>query len=444
VSQTIKNMGWSTGSQIIGLVAGLAASAILARALGPEKFGMLSFFIALSYLCGPLAQLGLDLTLVRRIVHASGNRRAILASAVGLRIGAGIVAALLAVLAGGVLRGWAPDILAVSIPVALVLIIGSGGIAQSVFQGMRRWDLNFYTRLAGATSLLAFLAVCVFLESSIFGFAWARTIEALAISIVAIVFGCKILPRHEPSQNSPDIKQRDLALEGLPFLASALAVALYARVDQIMIGQLLGDQDLAIYSVAIQITFGWIALASVLVLTSRPSIIASAADPVELNGKIKSLFDVIVVFGLVVALANIAFGYLLIYVLFGEAYTDAYYLLIPLSLFVVFSALGGARTSYILGAKLDTVYAATTLTGMLVNVLLNFLLIPRLGIWGAIVASLVAQLFAVQLTCFVFPSLRAVGVIMAKSLVFPSCILHPAGMWRLLIQLRLTSSVVIG
>ncbi|MBR5388092.1 MAG: polysaccharide biosynthesis C-terminal domain-containing protein, partial [Clostridia bacterium] len=60
-----------------------------------------------------------------------------------------------------------------------------------------------------------------------------------------------------------------------------------------------------------------------------------------------------------------------------------------------------------------------TLGGALLNVLLNFLLIPQLGEMGAAVASLVTQAFSNFIIYLFIPKIRPCIKIMIKGIFFP-------------------------
>jgi O-antigen/teichoic acid export membrane protein len=66
--------------------------------------------------------------------------------------------------------------------------------------------------------------------------------------------------------------------------------------------------------------------------------------------------------------------------------------------------------------KVDLV---STFLGCLLNIILNYFLIPTYGAMGAIVASLISYWFAVHGTCFIFRPLRPTGWMLAKALFYP-------------------------
>jgi O-antigen/teichoic acid export membrane protein len=61
----------------------------------------------------------------------------------------------------------------------------------------------------------------------------------------------------------------------------------------------------------------------------------------------------------------------------------------------------------------------TVLLGAVLNIALNYLLIPQFGGNGAVVASLIAYWFAAHGSCFLFKPLFKTGTMLTKAMIFP-------------------------
>lgn len=64
---------------------------------------------------------------------------------------------------------------------------------------------------------------------------------------------------------------------------------------------------------------------------------------------------------------------------------------------------------------------ATTLTGAVANIVLNFLLIPHIGIVGAALASLITQFLANFVLMAIIPDLRKGFGIMINGIILKDC-----------------------
>src|SRR5690554_5536154 len=75
VLQTVlSNTGWMMGDQIVRQVVGLVVGVWLARYLGPQLFGDLSYAFAVVMIVSPVAMLALDEIAIRRLVQDPAGR----------------------------------------------------------------------------------------------------------------------------------------------------------------------------------------------------------------------------------------------------------------------------------------------------------------------------------------------------------------------------------
>jgi O-antigen/teichoic acid export membrane protein len=70
----LDNMGWLTVDKFVRMGVGIVIAIWVARHLGPEMFGALSFALAFVGLVGPLATLGLKQIVVRDLVKVLSRR----------------------------------------------------------------------------------------------------------------------------------------------------------------------------------------------------------------------------------------------------------------------------------------------------------------------------------------------------------------------------------
>ena len=77
--------------------------------------------------------------------------------------------------------------------------------------------------------------------------------------------------------------------------------------------------------------------------------------------------------------------------------------------YTAFSYMGSVRNIWILAEQKQKMLWKINLSGALLNVIANYILIPLIGINGAAIASVATQLFVNFVLCFMIPSLRPVG-----------------------------------
>ena len=84
------NIAWLVSEKLVRLCVGLFVGVWVARYLGPENFGLLSYSLALVMMFGNVAGLGLDSIVVRDIVNERESRGETLGTAFVLKAGASI------------------------------------------------------------------------------------------------------------------------------------------------------------------------------------------------------------------------------------------------------------------------------------------------------------------------------------------------------------------
>ena len=84
VSKIFENIGWLFFDKILRMGFGLLIGVWIARYLGPEQFGLLSFAIALTWLFGAVSTLGLPEIVVRDLIREPDTKLETLGTAAAL------------------------------------------------------------------------------------------------------------------------------------------------------------------------------------------------------------------------------------------------------------------------------------------------------------------------------------------------------------------------
>ena len=183
-----------------------------------------------------------------------------------------------------------------------------------------------------------------------------------------------------------------------PFALSAVFAKIYAYIDTFFLKVFLGDSQVGHYSVAYKITFAlqFIPLAFVAALYPAFSHYFRQSQE-ELNKTFFKSFNYLVFISLPIAIGIIALAPEII----SQVYTDEYRFSIwPLQVLV--ASIPFLFTNFCLASLLNATNRQATNTRnlgwtMLLNIILNLALIPRLGVWGASLASAVSTVFLFSL-----------------------------------------------
>lgn len=173
-----------------------------------------------------------------------------------------------------------------------------------------------------------------------------------------------------------------------------LIVSLYVNLNSVMLGFMNGAESVGLFTAATKITQLLLGLTSALgtVMLPRLSNLIANKNFTEFNrlANISTKFMFAVTFPLSVAVIMLADN--LILLLSGNAYEDSILTLQIIS-FIIFaiglSGVLGLQILYPMGK--ENIVIKSTAVGAVINLLLNFILIPRFSQHGAAVATLLAE-----------------------------------------------------
>lgn len=392
--QVVANTSWQVGDKVLRLFLGLPVNVWMARYLGPADFGVLSFAIAFVALFTPISDLGLQAVVVRDLVRRQDDRFTIVASALVVRwIGA--VVAIATAIAGAL---WSAEAAATS--VLCVVLISLSMLAQA-------WDVIDYDYQARmrpgrivavrAASFLLFSGIKVLLILNGARLEWfALTISAelgMAALLIWLSFN-----RQAPSFSLAHARTSEMVYllrTCWPLAISSLSVILYMRIDQVMLGHLMDDRSVGVFSAAVRISEAWYFVPMAILAAVAPVLTrAYTESALDYQRKLLKVMRVMLWLGLAAAIGVTFCAQVLIEFLYGAQFAEAGPVLAVHTWAGVFVGMGVAAGPWYVNNGLLTYKMIQTGVGALANVALNLWLIPRQGALGAAVATIVSYALA--------------------------------------------------
>lgn len=400
----LRNLGWLMLDRVFRLGVSFVVTLWLARYLAPELFGVYNYAIAFTALFSVLATFGLQSVVVQYLIDKPDEQASTLASAFLIQFIGGLLAVVIAVVVALILTS---DDYAVLIAVVLLSTINLFKFSDTV---RYYFEEKVQSKRIVITENLVFLLIVlvriglILLESPLIYFIALLVLEAVLTAIAFLhMFGW---------QNLLSLRLEKSGVLGMLRVAWLLAlsmgaVMLYMRVDQIMLASLINQEAVGIYSAAVRISEIWYVFPTVVVGSVFPRILRELrVDNIRANRQISSLLTMFSIVSIFVGLLVGGFSTEIIILLFGEAYrASASVLVIHIwsSLFVFSGILAGR---WLVAMSLQNVLMVSTLIGVVVNICLNYLMIPIYGIQGAAWATLVAQFVSSVLVHFFHPEAR--------------------------------------
>lgn len=387
----VDNIGWLFFDKVLRMGVGLLVGVWVARYLGPEQFGLFSFATAFVGLFGAIAGLGLQGIVVRDIVRDPACKKETLGTAAMLQFVGGLIAYGLIL---GTIFWLRPDD---TLAKVLVAILGSTMLFKASEVAVYWFEsqvLSKYTVWVQNSVFLVFAAVKVVLilnQAQLLAFAWATMAEAL---VVALLLGVMLGIRGPKLRRLRGTlaRAKTLMKDCWPLMLSGIAVMIYMKIDQIMLGQMVGDEAVGIYSAATRISEVWYFIPMIIVASVFPAILeAKKRSEEQYYQRLQHLYDLMVWISVAVALPMTFLSTPIVTLLFGVAYAASGPILaihIWASVFVFF---GVASGQWFLAENRQILSFQRTALGAVVNLVLNFLLIPSYGALGAAAATVISQ-----------------------------------------------------
>lgn len=182
-----------------------------------------------------------------------------------------------------------------------------------------------------------------------------------------------------------------LLRESWPLAVSGFAISTQAYADQLVLGLMLGGDELGQYAAALRLVGVFAFVPMVVQTVAAPEITrAKRDDEILYQRRLHSLYRLMFGIFVITALPLIVLGPLATRLLFGASYAGAAALIPWLAFRLFFTNFGIARGIFVTNEGLFRFALVTSIAGAVANIGLNLLLVPHWGARGAIVASFVS------------------------------------------------------
>lgn len=385
----LNNTLWLFTDRIMRMILGLLVGAWMARYLGPEQFGFIAYYIALLAVLGAFVNYGIDYLVIRDCSKDESLSNSIISGVFLFRILLGAVVYLFYYIYILSLEGELSYYLAA---IGAILLLSAFNTIDLWFQANKR---NKETAILNLISFILISVVRVYAiveQLSIEYFLLLLVFESLLSA--CLMFWWYIYNNQRITISFTSIsKVKSYVSEGFPYMISTLSILLYMRIDQLMIGDMLGKHELGIYSVGIVFSQVWYFIPVVAVNILMPYISKykqqGGAKYLDSIGK---LIRYSIVLSMVIILSTALLSEVIIELIYGELYIDSASVLLIHVISVLPVFVGTILNIWIVNENNGKSQLVRTLSGLVVNIVLNILLIPDYGIVGAAFSTVVSQM----------------------------------------------------
>ena len=247
---------WYFLEKFIRLIGAFLIGAWVARHLGPEHYGSLAYVLALVAVLGFLGSLGIESLVVRDLVEGERSPRRILSTYFFIRLAGALTVPVLS--AAYLVISHDDDRV-----LLLLAAICSGAVVFAAFDAADCWlQAKNQARTTSVIRLVGFLlgalskCLLVLIEASV---EWFALVVLMESAVVAVLY-YRLLKRYGLTPTLRDFSMdevKHLVVAGRMMVLSGLTVAVYSKVDVLVVGALLSKQDVGSYAIAASMCAAW-------------------------------------------------------------------------------------------------------------------------------------------------------------------------------------------
>jgi len=394
IRKVVSNISWLLVDKLIRMIGGLFVGIWVARYLGPDAFGKLSYAIAFIGLFGSFSAFGLQAIVVRELVKKQYPSKELLSSAFLIQVISAITAYIFCNTLIFVLRDDDYVVRLLVVLLSFILLFRSTDFIKYYFEANVEskyivWVENSVF-VAGSVARIFLILT----KADIYSFAILMIFEAfLLAALLLFLYSKKVGSRIWPYFYANSFFR--LLKNSWPLMLSSVTVMIYMRIDQIMLGELADDSAVGVYSAAIRISEIWYLIPTIVSASLFPSLVAHhQSNRIRFDKSLQFQYELMVYLSVLIAIPVTFLSNYIIEILYGGAYSDAAQVLVVHIWSGVFVFLGVVSQQWFIAEHRERQALYRTAAGMIVNIGLNLILIPKYQAVGAAWATLIAQAVA--------------------------------------------------
>lgn len=400
--KVISNVVWAVTGKVVTLLGGLLVGIFVARYLGPEQYGLMSYVMSYVALFQVLASFGMDQIEIREEAKTPEEKNKIIGTAFVLKISFALITMLLVAITAWIFE-------ADSFTKWMIILYSASMIANSF--GVIR---NYFTSLVWNEYIVKTEITRTFIGAGIkIGLLLLHAplvwfIAATLFDTILIAGGYFVSYRSKIDSIKKwafDREQaRYLIKQSFPLLLSGAAVVVYNKISEVMLGNMLDKTAVGYYSVASRFVEICIFIPTIISQTITPILVKYHESNINLyNQQTKIYCSTITWCSIMIAIIITFTSAPLIKYTFGTEYMASIPVLQVLSFKAIGAALMQSSGQMIIIEGLQKYAVLRNGVACFVCIIGNLILIPILGVVGAALSGVLAFITAGYLAHIIIP-----------------------------------------
>ena len=394
IQRIAKNTIFLFIAQIVTYILTFFYTIYIARYLGAEGFGILSFAIAFAGILSIFTDLGLSTLTFREVSRCKSLESKYLGNVALIKIILAIVIFGIAALILNIV-GYPKDIVNIVYIILLsTILFGIAGMFNSIFQAHEK--IKYVSVGLILNSILMFFGVLFALYHTydVIGLAFIYLFAngVFLVYSIIICFWKFFVPKIEF-----DIDFWKLTLkESLPFGLTGISAMIYTYIDSVMLSLIQGNEVVGLYNAAYKLIIVLMYIPDVINITIFPSMskfYISSQDSLRIIKE--KYFKLMVITGIPMGAAITILADQIIILVFGTGYSSSIIALQILVWTIVFAFGGAAFIRLLEATNKQIVVTKISFICVIFNILLNLVLIPKFSYIGASISTVLTEIILV-------------------------------------------------
>lgn len=412
--QVFNNAKWIVACKIVQSLLQLFVGMLCARYLGPSNYGLINYASSIVAFVTPLMKLGLDSTLVYELVQNPDKEGEIMGTSLLMNIVSSVVCIIGIVTFVSVVNAGDKVVIIVCVLYSLSLFFSALEMIQYWFQ------YKLLSKYASVVMLISYIFVSsykIFLLISSKSVYWFALTNSIDFGIIGISLILLYIKKSSSRLTFSRKRAAELFEKSKYYIFASLMIVVYHNTDHIMLTMMAGQKENGIYSAAITCAIVVQFVYTAIIDSYRPLILTSKKrNEHEYEKNMSGLYCVITYLTVMQSIAFTVLAGIIVNILYGAEYADAIPVLRIAVWYIVFSVMGTVRNVWILAEEKQKYLTVINFSGAVINIVLNFYLIPVYGACGAAAASLATQFLINFLLGFIIKPLRKNNILLLRGI----------------------------
>lgn len=402
------------GNLIAGFI-GMATAICMARYLGVDRFGALSFVLTYIGFFAIIIELGANQIILRDLSRALADAPRLIGNAIMMKLALALVTMVLSC-AASVFFGNSFETKLLIYIASFSFLFNFGGVYVAVFRSKLEMVCPVAVDILMAVLKLILVIYLAYIRASLAWFMAAIVIVGVPGLLINLVISARMA---KPDFTIDLSIWKRLLVESWPVVLTAVFIMVYTRVDQLLLFRIKGAQAVGLYSAAVRLVEVLGIVPSAFMVSLFP--VMSGYFKTSANAFEKSYylaFKYMMLFIMPIAVGTTLLSGEIIEFFYGSAFVTSSLALGILIWSEVWVFVGIVNTNILIVAGQQKADFFFTGISAIFNVILNLALIPKYGFVGAAIATTVSY-GVIQFICYLYPRTRKYAIASYESMIKP-------------------------